>query len=84
MKVTINIECTPQEARSFVGLPDFEPMQRALYEGLEDRLQDMIRTIDAETLLKMWAPGGIKGLDELQKAFWAGFTGEKGKESGKT
>ena len=81
MKVTINIDCTPQEARAMLGLPDLEPIQNAVHAGLKERLEDIIRTMDAETLMKMWAPGGIKGLEELQKAFWAGLTGESGGDS---
>ena len=62
----------------------FEPLQKTVAEGLERRLEEMIRTMDAESVLKMWAPGGLKGMEELQKAFWAGFAGEKGKESQET
>lgn len=83
MKVTINIDCTPQEARAFLGLPDFEAVQRAVVEGLEARLKGAIADMDAETLLKMWAPPGMKGWEELQKAFWSGFAAEKGGESAK-
>ena len=25
MKVTVNVECTPEEARTFLGLPDVQP-----------------------------------------------------------
>jgi hypothetical protein len=27
MKVTVEIDCTPEEARRFLGLPDVVPMQ---------------------------------------------------------
>ena len=30
MKVTIEIDCTPVEARQFMGLPDVQPMQAAV------------------------------------------------------
>ena len=29
MKVTVEVECTPEEARQFLGLPDVVPMQQA-------------------------------------------------------
>ena len=40
MKTTINIEieCTPAEARSFLGLPDVEPIQAAVMERLQERV----------------------------------------------
>ena len=40
MKVTINIDCSPEEARTFMGLPDVRPMQEALLKELEARLQN--------------------------------------------
>ena len=83
MKVTINIDCTPQEARAMLGLPDFEPIQSAVQEGLKERLEEIIRTMDPESLMKIWAPSGVKGLEELQKAFWAGFSGQTGGDSSK-
>jgi hypothetical protein len=30
MKVHIDIDCTPEEARTFFGLPDLQPMQEAV------------------------------------------------------
>lgn len=70
MKVKFDIECTPQEARSFFGLPNVEPMQEALMKDLEDRLRDNIRQLDPETMLKTWLPATIQGWGEVQKLFW--------------
>ena len=36
---------------------------------------EAVGEFDAEALLKSWLPGGAKSLEELQKSFWAGFTG---------
>ena len=44
MKVTIEIDCTPVEARQFFGLPNVEPMQAAVMQELEKR---MLTDIDA-------------------------------------
>ena len=61
MKVKFDIECTPQEARAFFGLPDVEPMQTALMKELEDRMRDNIRSLDPETMIKTWLPATIQG-----------------------
>ena len=37
MKFKIDIDCTPQEARTFLGLPDVESVQKALYSEIETR-----------------------------------------------
>ena len=59
MKVKFDIECTPQEARAFFGLPDVEPMQQALMKELETRMRDNIRSLDPETMLRTWLPATI-------------------------
>jgi uncharacterized protein DUF6489 len=46
MKVTVNIDCTPEEARAFLGLPDVRPMQERLMRELEERLAANIRAMD--------------------------------------
>ena len=34
MKITVGIDCTPTEAREFMGLPDVKPMQRDSWQTL--------------------------------------------------
>ncbi len=38
MKVNIEIDCTPLEARQFIGLPDVSPMQTAVMDKLQQEL----------------------------------------------
>lgn len=70
MKVTVNVECTPEEARTFLGLPDVKPMQEALLKDLEDQLRSNIHAMSAESMMKTWLPAGMQGADNLQKMFW--------------
>lgn len=70
MKVKFDIECTPQEARQFFGLPDVEPMQAAIMKDLEEQMRENIRSLDPETMLKTWLPATIQGWGEVQKMFW--------------
>ena len=81
MKITVDIDCTPEEARAFLGLPDVQPMQKVLLAKIEER---MVQTIDAtspEALLKTWLPAGAQGLEQLQKMFWSQFGAGKGRSS---
>jgi hypothetical protein len=70
MKFTINVDCTPAEARKFIGLPDVAPMQERLVEALEKRMRGNIEKLDAETLIRTWLPATIQSLSELQRVFW--------------
>ena len=38
MKINVNVDCTPLEARQFMGLPDVEPMQKAAMAEIEKRM----------------------------------------------
>jgi hypothetical protein len=71
MKVTFNIECTPEEARQFLGLPDIAPMQERMMNELENRIAENIRALDPETLVRTWMPLSVQGWGEMQKMFWS-------------
>ena len=86
MKINFDIECTPEEARAFFGLPDVQPMQEALMKELESRMMENIRSLDPETMLKTWLPATIQGWGEVQKLFWQQMgmgTGETSASSSK-
>ena len=70
MKINIEIDCTPQEARAFVGLPPIEPMQQALVAKMQERLAQYLEALEPEDLMSSWLPGGLKRLAQLQEQFW--------------
>lgn len=70
MKIKFDIECTPQEARQFMGLPNVEPMQDVLMKELEARMRENINSLDPEVMLKTWLPATIEGWGQVQKMFW--------------
>lgn len=70
MKCTFNIDCTPDEARQFFGLPNVAPMQDRIMEEMEERMLEQIRSLDPETFVKTWMPATVQGWNELQKIFW--------------
>ena len=87
MKVTIDIDCTPEEARTFLGLPDVKPFQDAMMDKMQDQVQKTIDTLGPEAMMKAFFPTGSPGLEEMQGLFWRMATGgarnktEKDKES---
>lgn len=83
MKVNVEIDCTPEEARAFFGLPDVAPMQQKLMREVEDRTMAAMRAIDPETLLKTWLPASLQGFEQLQKMFWGAMTDSKDKRTEK-
>jgi Family of unknown function (DUF6489) len=70
MKVTIDIDCTPQEARAFMGLPDVSALQAMMMEETQRRMKAALDAMGPEQLMKMWAPGSTEGYERMQKMFW--------------
>lgn len=71
MKITFDIDCTPEEARSFLGLPDVKPMQENMMKEIEGRMKANMESMDPETLVQTWMPVGVQGFEQLQKMFWS-------------
>ncbi len=71
MKFTVDVECTPEEARKFIGLPDVAPMQEAMMKELQKQMMDNIKSLDAEAMMKTWMNPTLQGWSEMQKIFWA-------------
>ncbi|MGB0571105.1 MAG: DUF6489 family protein [Alphaproteobacteria bacterium] len=81
MKVTIDIDCTPEEARSLMGLPDVSAAQQAVVEEWQKQAMEAMSAMDPQSLFKAWVPdGGMPGADaaegweQFQNAFWSSMT----------
>ncbi|MBK8173941.1 MAG: hypothetical protein IPK66_01145 [Rhodospirillales bacterium] len=87
MKINMDLECTPDEARTLFGLPDVKPMQQALMGEIEARMKKALTAMEPEAMLKMWLPASIQGFEQWQKFLWSRIPGAAGltreSESGK-
>jgi hypothetical protein len=80
MKIKVDIDCTPEEARALLGLPDVAPMQERLMGDLEAQLRANLKAMDPEAMIKTWLPATLAGFEQLREAFFAqlGGKGKKG------
>jgi hypothetical protein len=83
MKITVNVDCTPDEARHFFGLPDVKPMQDALMQQIQDRMSANLQAMEPEAMLKTWLPASLQGFEQMQKIFWNQMTNAMGKDGKK-
>lgn len=74
MKITVNVDCTPEEARAFLGLPDVQPLQAAVMAQMQERVVNSLNAMDPESLLKTWAPLGLQSMEQIQRFFLSQFT----------
>jgi hypothetical protein len=70
VKIKLDINCTPEELRTFLGLPDLGPLHRQVVEGLAAKTAESLKALDAEAMIKSWLTSGAQGLEALQ-ALWA-------------
>lgn len=78
MKVTVNIDCTPEEARTFFGLPDVKPMHEALLKEMYERLSDNLRAMEPEAIMNTWLPMALKGFEQWQEMILAQMASSAG------
>jgi hypothetical protein len=84
MKMTINVECTPEEARAFLGLPDVTPINDTLVSAVKQRIEQNVELVSPEFYLKQWYSMGGQASESFMQMMTAGAraaTGEPGKKS---
>ncbi len=67
MKVTIKIDCTPEEARAFLGMPDIRPLQDEVMAGLKERMDEALSRFDPEAMLKEWTGASGDGMNQMME-----------------
>jgi hypothetical protein len=74
MKVNVEIDCTPAEARQFLGLPNVEPMQAAVMEQFQNKMLAEMDRISPDTIMSTWLSLLPQGAEQMQKMFTSMFT----------
>lgn len=70
MKVTVNMDMTPDEARKLMGLPDLEPLQNAMMEKIQAQMEEYFNDIsDPEAMFTKFMPMGIQAMEQYSNFF---------------
>lgn len=75
MKITVNIDCTPEEARAFFGLPDLAPVHEMYVEKMKGLISDGLSPADLDKMTRAWLPGMAEGMEQWRSAMWNVATG---------
>lgn len=75
MKIEVEIDCTPVEARAFLGLPDVSPLNEALVVEMQRRMEENIAALQPEELMKTWAGFGLQAQDQFRRLMEAAVSG---------
>ena len=72
MKINMTVECTPEEARAFLGLPDLTPVNETLVSAVKQRIEQNIELVSPEFYLKQWYSMGGQATDSFMQMMSAG------------
>lgn len=78
MNVKIEIDCTPQEARTFLGLPNVEPLNDHLVDEMKKRMDANIAALNPEELMKTWSAFGMQAQEQFRQLMTAAASGASG------
>lgn len=82
MKVNIEIDCTPEEARAFMGLPDVTEANSAYVENITNAMKGVSSPDQLQQYAAALAPMGQMGMKMFQSFMEGGMRAAGGK-SGK-
>ena len=70
MKITLDVDCTPEEARTFLGLPDLTAVNAAITRELERRTAENLDSLaDPKAFWERALTTGVGNLDAFQSLF---------------
>lgn len=72
MKIKIDVDMTPIEARELMGLPDVRPMQEAWLKKMNEQMEDHLDNLTPEAMIQNWmkaAGGNAEIMSDFMSAF---------------
>ena len=67
MKINVEIDCTPAEARAFLGQPDVTPLNDAMVAEMQKRMEANVAAMQPEELMKTWTSFGLQAQDQFRR-----------------
>ena len=69
MKVTVDVDCTPEEARRFLGLPDLTAVHAVFVEKMQKAVNEGPSPEAYADMMKAWGPMSEAGLGMWRQMF---------------
>jgi hypothetical protein len=73
MKFRVEVDCTPLEARQFVGLPNVEPLQAAVMTEVERRMMAEMDRFSPDAMMRSWFSVFPQNAEQMQGLFMKMF-----------
>jgi len=78
MKAKVEVDCTPEEARAFLGLPDVRALNEGLVEEMKARMDKNLAAIAPEELMKGWMTLGGQATEQFLRMMSGAAASEGG------
>jgi len=69
MKFTVDVDCTPEEARRFLGLPDLSPVHQVYIDKMQRFVSEGVTPDMVGDMMKSWAPMSEAGMNMWRQMF---------------
>lgn len=69
MKVNVEVDCTPEEARRAVGLPDLSPIHDRYVAMVLESMSGTVKPELLDSMMKSWSPMGEAGMNFWRRMF---------------
>ncbi len=76
MNITVNVDCTPEEARRFLGMPDLTPVHQAYVEKMQRVVSEGVTPDMMAEMMKNWGPMSETGM-ALWRQMLDGMSGKR-------
>jgi len=73
MKMTIEVDCSPEEARRFLGLPDVTALNEQVVDEMQKRVSANMALISPDEMMKNWMSFGAGAQEQFRKFFFLGM-----------
>jgi hypothetical protein len=62
MKISVDVDCTPEEARRFMGLPDMTSVHEAYLSRIRGAIEQGVTPEMIQSMMRTWSPMGEAGM----------------------
>jgi len=73
MKISVEVDCTPEEARRFMGLPDVSVLNDHIIDEMKKRMDANMAMLSPDELVKNWMTLGAGAQEQFRKLMEAGM-----------
>ncbi len=76
MKISVDVDCTPEEARRFLGFPDLSPVHEAYVQRMTRFAGEGLTAESAAEMMKSWGPMNEAGM-AMWRSMLEGMSGKR-------